>query len=122
MFMRLGVLAASFAQPASALLKLDNSLCVFKSVFRDLAEARLELFTLLAESNAFTLDSNTWRNAIFDSTQWREDGSHHLRKAARIDEIASLFADLQARCAEHMEKLSVWRQMFERKLQDFTRP
>ena len=70
MFMRLGVLAASFAQPASTLLKLDNSLRVFDCGFQDLAQARLELFTLLAESNAFTLASNTWRDALFRCKQW----------------------------------------------------
>lgn len=119
--MRLGVLAASFGQQASTLLKLDNRLRVFEGGFHDLAEARLELFTLLAESNAFTLASNTWRDALFESTQWREDRSHHFRVAERSGEIASLFADLQGSCAMHMEKLSGWRQAFERKLRHLLR-
>ena len=115
MFLRLGVLAAIFGQQSGALMKLNNNPSVCSGSFQTTAEARLELFTILAHSNAFTLASNVWRDALFDARQWRDDGSHHLRFAERRHELDSLFADLKRRHDEHSAKLTRWREAFERK-------
>jgi hypothetical protein len=115
MFLRLGVLAATFGQPSGALMKLDISPSVCGSNFQSIADARLELFSILAESNAFTLASNVWRDALFDARQWRNDGSHWSRFAERQPELDSLFADLKSCHDEHSDRLARWREAFERK-------
>lgn len=115
MFLRVGVQAATFGQRVGTLLK-SNGIPSFPSFcFEDVAEAREELFTIVFESNSFTLDSNVWREAVFETRQWREDDSHHARFAQRASEIDSLFTDLKKRNDEHTEKLIRWRQAFERK-------
>jgi hypothetical protein len=115
MFLRLGVLAATFGQASGAFMKLNNTPSVCSSSFQTIAEARLELFSILAESNSFTLASNVWRDALFDARQWRDDGSHYSRFAKRRPELYSLFADLKRRHDEHSDRLTRWREAFERK-------
>lgn len=113
MFLRLGVLAAAFGHPACALLQLETLSSTLNTGFRTIAEARLGLFNVLAESNSFTLASNVWRNTLFEVRQWRSDGSHHARLAEKQSELDSLFADLQKRHDEHAEQLCRWREAFE---------
>lgn len=114
MFVRFGVLAATFGHRAGALLQLNAQPLIDHKTFANLAEARIELFALVAESNDFTLASNVWRDALFEARQWQDDGSHHSRFAERKNELDVLFADLENRYDEHFAKLLTWRKDFER--------
>lgn len=115
MFLRLAVLAAAFGHPACSLIQLDGGPYIPSSGFQTIEEARLELFAVLAESNSFTIASNVWRDALFETRQWRADGSHHARLAERQVELDSLFVDLKRRHDTHIGKLYQWRKAFEGK-------
>ena len=114
MFLRLGVLATTFGHATPSLHGSDGASndCSFKTM----DEARAELFASLTRSNAFSLASNEWREALFRARELRQhDLEPELARMESYAEIESRFTSLQSREIVHLKELARWRHAFDRK-------
>jgi hypothetical protein len=77
MYTRLGVLLCTFGY-ISKLKLSDNGSRQLEGCFQNMAQARNELFALLAQSNTLRLATNEWRGRLFEAER-----QHELLEPAR---------------------------------------